>query len=399
MKYINYDANIWKFYLYKVFTSLQVTVPIYVLFLLSNNLSMTQVMLLQSFYTLLIFFFEIPSGVFADLYGRKKSLILSSFFLTLAFLVFGLSQTYILFFLAIGLWAIAQSFKSGADQALLFDSLKMIRRTELFAKYSGRSNSLEMLVFGFSAITGGIISNYFGNRILFFLTSILFCISIFVAFSFKEPSFHKKIIEKKYFTHLNESINFSFQHDVVRNFIIFFAFFGSFAYLLYFIIQPLFNQGPHAKIMVSFAVSGYFLFCALGSFVSEKIIKRVHDRWLVLSIVLISAIAFIIISFANIWVGLIMVFINSFIVGVAGILANDKINQNTESYHRATVLSVLNLLQKLIYALMVPFIGYIADVYTLKATFLMVGIVLIIFLLYNLFTFKIGIFGRFVGKV
>ncbi len=393
-----YDANIWKFYFYKVFTSLELTVPIYVLFLLANNLSMTQVMLLQSFYTFLIFFFEIPSGVFADLYGRKKSLILASFFLTLAFLVFGLSQIYFSFFLAVSLWAIAQSFRSGADQALLFDSLKMTKKTELFARYSGRSNSLEMLVLGFSAITGGIIANYFGNRILFFLSAILFFISVLIAFSFKEPLFHKKIIEKKYIIHLKESIKFSLQHRIVRNFIIFFAFFGSFAYLLYFLIQPLFNQGPDAKIIVGVAVSGYFLFCALGSFLSEKFIKRIRDGWLVLLIVLISALAFIFISFVNIWIGLIMVFINSFVVGVAGILTNDKINQNTESFHRATVLSVLNLLQKLIYAIMAPFIGYIADVYTLKATFLMVGIVLLIFLLYNVFAFKTGIFGRFIRK-
>jgi len=93
-----YRSNIWKYYFYKLFTSLEITVPIYVLFLLENNLSMTQVMILQSFYTFLIFIFELPSGVFADLYGRKNSLIFSSIFLTLAFITFGIGKFYFVFF-------------------------------------------------------------------------------------------------------------------------------------------------------------------------------------------------------------------------------------------------------------------------------------------------------------
>ena len=79
-KNVDYSSNIWKFYAYKILVSLQISVPIYVLFLLDNNLTMTQVMILQTINTILVLLFELPSGIFADYIGRKTSLITASFF-------------------------------------------------------------------------------------------------------------------------------------------------------------------------------------------------------------------------------------------------------------------------------------------------------------------------------
>lgn len=383
-----YNSNIWKFYVYKIFTSLEITVPIYVLFLLSNNLSMTQVMVLQTVYTIFIFLLEIPSGMFADFFGRKNSLIISSVFLTLAFITFGISELYFIFFIAAFFWAIAQSLRSGADTALLFDSLKLINKTKYFPKYNGRSNSLEMLTLGFSAIIGGIIANYYGYRILFFISAFFFIISVFISFSFKEPKFQTKIIKKKYFTHIRNSLYFSYKNKIVKHFIIFFAFFGAFALMLYYLIQPYFNQGEYANLIVGIAVAGYFLFCALGSFLADHIINKICSKKLVIIIILISLSIFSLISFVSTFIAIIFVFIHSFLAGVAGILANNEINKETKSHNRATVLSILNFLQKMIYAIVAPLIGYITDVYTLEITFLMIGILLTIYFIILLFNFK-----------
>lgn len=384
-----YESNIWKFYTYKILTSLDITVSIFVLFLLANSLSMTQVMILQSVYTFFIFLFEIPSGVFADMYGRKTSLILSSLFLTIAFLVFGFNSLYLIFFIAVFLKAIAKSLLSGADVALLFDSLKSINKTKLFSRFNGRSNSLEMLTLGISSVIGGTIATYYGNRILFFLSAIIFMVSLFFAFSFYEPKKHyKKIIEKNYIQHLKEATKFSFTNNTVRYFLLYFSIFGFFAFMLYYLIQPFFTQ-ENTKLFVGIAVAGYFIFCSLGSFVSEHIIKRFKTKKLLVTISLISAFAFFLIPLTNKYIAVGLVFINSFIVGVAGVLANQKINENTESHHRATVLSVLNFTQKLIYAIVAPFIGYIADIYTLNATFIVLGIGLFLLFTYYLILFLI----------
>ena len=69
--------NIWKFYIYKILRNIVFFVPIIVLFWQENGLSMTEVMVLQSFFALAIVFLEVPTGYFADVFGRKRSLILA----------------------------------------------------------------------------------------------------------------------------------------------------------------------------------------------------------------------------------------------------------------------------------------------------------------------------------
>ena len=66
------EQNIWKFYLYRVFCSMTLIAPIYVLFLMENGLSMAQIMILQSIYTALFMLLVVPSGIVADYIGRKK---------------------------------------------------------------------------------------------------------------------------------------------------------------------------------------------------------------------------------------------------------------------------------------------------------------------------------------
>ena len=62
--------NILKMYLLKGVTWFMVAMPIIVIFFQENDLSTTEIMILQAVYSLTIAILEIPSGFFADSYGR-----------------------------------------------------------------------------------------------------------------------------------------------------------------------------------------------------------------------------------------------------------------------------------------------------------------------------------------
>jgi len=47
----SYESNIWKFYLLRFFGEFELTVAIFVLFLLAKGLSMTQIMILETIFT------------------------------------------------------------------------------------------------------------------------------------------------------------------------------------------------------------------------------------------------------------------------------------------------------------------------------------------------------------
>ncbi|MBS1266681.1 MAG: hypothetical protein MAG795_00649 [Candidatus Woesearchaeota archaeon] len=74
----NIKNNIIKLYVYNFILGLMLFAPIVVLFWQQNGLSLTQIMVLQSLYSVCVILFEIPTGYFADVHGRRKSFVLGS---------------------------------------------------------------------------------------------------------------------------------------------------------------------------------------------------------------------------------------------------------------------------------------------------------------------------------
>src|SRR3989338_3317966 len=110
-------ANIWKFYLQRIAAGIVFTVPIYMLFLQDNGLSVTQIMILNSIYTLLIILFDVPSGVLADRWGRKNTFIVSCAFYVLGYGVYSAGHSFWTFLIAEMVFAISTSTFGGTAEA------------------------------------------------------------------------------------------------------------------------------------------------------------------------------------------------------------------------------------------------------------------------------------------
>ena len=65
--------------------------PIIVLFFEESGLNLTQILILPAIYSFTIALLEIPSGFFSDSFGRKNSIILSTIFYSLGYLLFSFS--------------------------------------------------------------------------------------------------------------------------------------------------------------------------------------------------------------------------------------------------------------------------------------------------------------------
>lgn len=77
---------------------------------------------------------EIPTGVIADRFGRKTSIILGSIVLSIAALIYGSIPNFYNFLLGEFLFAIGVALISGADKAILYDSLKENNQEHLSVK-------------------------------------------------------------------------------------------------------------------------------------------------------------------------------------------------------------------------------------------------------------------------
>jgi MFS family permease len=74
---------------------LAICVPVIVLFWQAQGLTLTQITILQGFFAALMVVFEIPSGYFVDVWGRKRAIIISSIVFTGGVVLLCLSRTFL----------------------------------------------------------------------------------------------------------------------------------------------------------------------------------------------------------------------------------------------------------------------------------------------------------------
>ena len=167
--------NILKMYLLKGVLWFMVAMPIIVLFFQEHGLSLTEVMILQAIYSLSVALFEIPSGYIADIFGRKQSIVVSTIFSFIGFLVFSFYGGFYAFAVAQVLVGIGGSLISGSDSALLYDTLLETGDKTTYTKIEGRSyaignfsEALAGILGGFLAVGSIYLPVYVQTAILFF---------------------------------------------------------------------------------------------------------------------------------------------------------------------------------------------------------------------------------------
>lgn len=116
-------GSIRRFYAYKLTAETQFTSGIWILYLQSRGLSLTEIGLAESAFHLAPVLLELPSGSFADIVGRRWSLAIGSLLIALSTALMFLADSLPIAMVALFLNGASYSFRSGADQAFLFDTL------------------------------------------------------------------------------------------------------------------------------------------------------------------------------------------------------------------------------------------------------------------------------------
>ena len=94
--------------------------PIIVLFYEENGLSLHEIFILKSIYSVILVSLDIPTGYLADAWGRKNCLLTGCIIAFFGFVWYSFSATFSAFFIAEILLGTGQILVSGADSALLY---------------------------------------------------------------------------------------------------------------------------------------------------------------------------------------------------------------------------------------------------------------------------------------
>ncbi len=369
--------NIYKLYLIKIAKWFSLIMPIVVLFYNENGLEQFDIFLLQGIYSVSIVVLEIPSGYFADVLGRKKTIIIGAVLGFIGFSVYSVSYGFWTFLIAEVILGFGQSLISGADSAMLYDSLLANKKERDYLKYEGRIISIGNFAEAIAGVTGGFLATY-SLRTPYFIQTVVAFIAIPAALTLVEPV-REKIITKMKFSDITNIFKYSLiENRPLRYNLIFSAIIGSSTLSMAWFVQPYFKT-------LEMPVSWYGIFwtllnlsVGLTSLIAYKVDKRLTQAKVVILITLLVAGCYIATGAFQAYWAISFLFLFYLVRGLATPILKDYINRMTDSNIRATVLSVRNFIIRLVFAGLGPILGWYTDHYSLATALTMAGVFFLI---------------------
>lgn len=384
------QANIWKLNFIKAARSFMVTMPIIVLFFQERGLSMKEVMVLQSIFSIAVLILEVPSGYFSDRFGRKRSIVVGWGLVFIGFFSYALANGFWGFLLAELMLGLGASFISGTDSALLYDTLLELDRKKEYKSIEGRNNSMGLMSEGVASIIGGFLA-------LISLSTPIYCEALItfatfpVVFSIYEPKRKEDLDESQSIQDTFITVVDLLKGSITLRWIIFYsAIVATATLVMVWFIQPyLKDSGVEVKYFGIIWASLMFI-----SAITSWNVQRIEDLFgkrtsLAMLLILPVTGYFLLSSLSSVWVigSLVLFYIAR---GVNNPLTNEIIQNAVSSQVRATILSVKNLFSRLFFVVMGPAIGWVNDFFTLKTalfvsgvTFLAVGFALVLTFFYD----------------
>lgn len=338
-------------------------------FFLAKGLSLAQIFLLQSIFSVAFLLWELPSGYIADKIGRAFSVKISAPIAAIAMVAYGFSNSFWQFVVWELALALANGLISGIDTALLLDSLKADGKESEYVKLSQRINA-----FGYLSVALGvpiaIVLVHFVS-----LGATLVADGVLVAFGWP---FALKLVEAPRFNGSQEKVRLSAwlsMKELVKNvearwLVVLGSVLSASTYFAYWLSAPYYQSIGIPVVLFSVILAIRSLWKA---WLSHRFHQKKHLELNMVSYALLVGLVYFALASRELW--LVWVVLGHDVVQA---LHNQPItaqlNVHIEHEYRATMNSLVNLTRRLIYSLFGPLIGLMVDKIGLQGGFLITGL-------------------------
>ena len=370
----NLNRNIPLSYLFRFMQRFTIAEGIWVLFLLKKGLSLWQVGILEGIFHGASLITEIPSGALADLFGRKRILILSricgmaSTFLTLA------TSTMLPLSIAFILNAWSYNLLSGSEEALIYDSFLGLKREGEYFRAAGRLGFIAEASQGVAVFLGGMLARI--SYPLCYLAALgANALSTFVLFFMVEP----QTIEKHARLSLREHFHLSYaiirDDREVRYILFHYAVLFAFHTSAFFYSQEFYFSRGFDEFGISLILLGMGAVASIGALLSEWFGRHLGSRAggaaIALGLMLMAA--------PRAWLSIVGFALTNLGCAALTPLQSEELNRRIPSEQRATIISVSSMCFSAVMIALFPLIGLFADSLGLTKILLLLGALLLIY--------------------
>lgn len=367
--------TIYTFLINTVFL-LPIIVPFY-----RDELGLTfhQFLIGEAVFAAVIILLEVPSGWLADIWGRKKTIIMAGVSSLIGYSLILSASSFGTAVLGQAVIGIGVSFHSGTLSAFLYDTLLSQGREAEYRKREGFRHGLGLYSVAFASVLGGIL--YQLNHSLPILVEIVFiATAIVVSFFLQEPSRHQKAVEKNAFHDAYETMKYALHgHKEIGAMIILIALtFGSTKVFLW--AQQPYYAGLHIPESVyGFILAGSMLLGGLGGHFGHHILRGWQGLAVIKSLLAVVILICLTAGLALTYGGFAVLSLGAFIWGFGWPRVQETINHAVGSERRATILSTASLMFSLAFIPFSLLLGWVEEQRSITTALLVHAGVLAVF--------------------
>lgn len=240
MRKFNIRQQIGKLYLLTSVGYFQIAGASWVALLAMRGFSLLEIGMLESIFHIVSCIFEIPSGVAADVFGRKKTMVMSQLASLLSGVMMVWSEGFWATAFAIGFSALSYNLASGTREALAYDSLKLVGKENEYNTFAATDMMLYRIANSTSTLCAGL-ALFLGFRKAYTADILFTLIALFIACSLKEVEIGTKTDEKKVSDRVvntvRESWHFLLLNKKMRRIMVINAIIGAVSTLVLFFLQ------------------------------------------------------------------------------------------------------------------------------------------------------------------
>lgn len=315
----------------------------------SSGISPEQIIVLgiiaQSSQTLI----EVPSSIVADRWSRRKLLILSSIFMFIAITIVLAVQSFLSFAVMSLAWAFYFAFKSGTDNAYIYDLLKEKGLQSQYRKALSRYNSFQLAGLLISSLGASVLIKYGDFLTPYWATLIPTIIAIILLMRMHDPDIERteQSTGTAYFHVRSAMRNVSKKKWLGAIFLaLAFVIAGRFIWYEYFQLFAL--QREVLPVLFGVMLALIHIGNIFGSEFAHRIKSANRVLLTALAALVVSTIAMVFVSGS---LAVILFLIICFFGSQAGtIVLDENLQHETKSELRATTLSLANLMSRIFFA-------------------------------------------------
>jgi MFS family permease len=329
-----------------------------------RGLSLTQATFVDVAFWIAAVLGEVPTGIVADTYGRKTSLVAGVALMSLSIFAWALAPTILLIVLAYAGLAIGVTFLSGAEDAFFFESIQITGRANSYTRLVGLAGATML---GATAV-GSAVSGLFASVDLilpFLIAGVSLLATLGTALTFKEPQAEEKGVGQTRISYreiLRQSFTLMRARPALRSPMLYLAIVPMVALVM----ETFFLQPQAVRLGVPIVGIGVLVMATqftnmAGSTWADKIATRLGEGRVLFIIPGIIVISLILLAAFQVFFSLLWIAVISFVTAVLRPLVLNRIQSQVSDNVRATILSMESLMATMLLTVSEPILGVIAD--------------------------------------